>query len=504
MNLAIGLAIGALSMEGLHGGQVTMDNYGERAGTVLVFLSSRCPVTVDIIETINAQYEEAREREILFVGLCANDAETSEELIDLIHKRALRFPVYRDPGGAAAKKLGVSFTPEALLLDEQGVLRYRGGFSPTEAADSLAKAVRSLLSKQPQTTPAFEAKGTPIAESGKPIPLEDPYGALHYESGLVFESIPGAPVHHCSTIAETASGGFVAVWYGGSYESADDQVLFISRRGMGGGPWTLPEVLIRGSFLHPPGNAVVFRVGASRRLGLLWGRMDGSRPVRRGAGWDQCQLMWRFSDDDGQTWSPDRALEGLSGVLPRNAPILLQDGTFAVPMSGEREGKHGGFLLCTRDEGDTWTPSGMMEGGSQPTVIQRKDGSLLALLRSEPHILQSESSDIGKTWSKPKATALRCPGSGIAMCRLANGHLLLAYNDSPNSDRTPFNIIRSTDEGATWEDQRTLEADWGEYSYPCLIQDRSGMVHLTYTFRRYAIKHTEFNEDWIEHLLRPN
>jgi len=504
MITAIGLAIGALSMESLHGGQVTMDNYRERAGTVLVFLSSRCPATLETIETINTQYEETREQGILFVGLCANDSETSAELIDFVHKRALRFPVYRDPGGAIAKKLGVSLTPEALLLDDRGVLRYRGGFLPKEAGDHFAKAARLLLSKQPQATPSFEAKGTPIAESGKPILLDDPYGSPHYESGLIFEKIPGAPVHHCSTIAETASGDLVAVWYGGSYESADDQVLFISRRGPGGGPWTRPEILLRGAFLHPPGNAVVFRVGASRRLGLLWGRMDGSRPVRRGEGWDQCQLMWRFSEDDGKTWSPDRALDGLAGVLPRNIPILLQDGTLAVPMSGEREGKHGGFLLCTRDDGNTWASSGMTEGGSQPTVIQRKDGSLLALLRSEPYILQSESSDLGKTWSPPKATALRCPGSGIAMCRLANGHLLLAYNDSPNSDRTPLNVIRSTDEGATWGDRRTFEADWGEYSYPCLIQDSVGAAHLTYTFRRYAIKHTEFNEDWIEHLLRPN
>ncbi len=504
MLIAFGIAIGALSMEGLRGGQVVMDNYKERPGTVLVFLSSRCPVTLECIEGINNRYEEAREEGVLFVGLCANDSETSEELIDFIHKRALRFPVYRDRGGAIAKKLRISCTPQALLLDSDGILRASGGFSPKAAEDQFAAEIKLLLSKQPPSNLVDAAKGTPLSEVGKSIPLDDIYGTPHYASQLIFEKIPGAPVHHCSSIVETASGELVAIWYGGSYESADDQVLFIARRAAKGGDWSAPEVLLRGTFLHPPGNAIIFRPGASRRLGVLWGRMDGSRPVRRGAGWDQCQLMWRFSDDDGKTWSEDRALEGLSGVLPRNAPITLQDGTLAVPMSGEREGHYGGFLLCTNDEGTTWTSVGNMEGGSQPTIIQRKDGSLLALLRNEPFIQQCESSDLGKTWSAPKVTSLRCPESGIAMCRLSNGHLLLVYNDSPNSDRTPLNVIRSTDEAATWSDQRTLEADWGEYSYPCIIQDATGTVHVTYTFRRYAIKHTEFNEDWIQHLLRPN
>ena len=76
----IGIALGTLTMESLQGAQVLLDNYGERPGTVLVFLSSRCPATLEAIESINEYYETAREREILFVGLCANDAEESEEL----------------------------------------------------------------------------------------------------------------------------------------------------------------------------------------------------------------------------------------------------------------------------------------------------------------------------------------------------------------------------------------------------------------------------------------
>ena len=53
-----------------------------------------------------------------------------------------------------------------------------------------------------------------------------------------------------------------------------------------------------------------------------------------------------------------------------------------------------------------------------------------------------------------------------------------------------------------WERPLNLESNPGEYSYPCIIQSSEGKIHLTYTFRRYAIKHVELNEDWLVHFER--
>lgn len=44
----------------------------------------------------------------------------------------------------------------------------------------------------------------------------------------------------------------------------------------------------------------------------------------------------------------------------------------------------------------------------------------------------------------------------------------------------------------------------GEYSYPCVIQTSDGRIHISYTFRRYTIKHVEMNENWLVHMKRPN
>jgi predicted neuraminidase len=167
------------------------------------------------------------------------------------------------------------------------------------------------------------------------------------------------------------------------------------------------------------------------------------------------------------------------------------------------KGEKSASLLVTDNNGETWRQVGAIDRGSQPTLIQRSDGSLLALLRSEPFILKTESRDLGETWTPTDRTELKCPGAGIAMYRLQNGHVVLVHNDS-SSDRTPLSIRRSTDDGSTWSEPLHLECNPGEYSYPCVIQTSDGKIHITYTFRRYSIKHVEMNEDWLEHTDRPN
>jgi len=502
MVTAIGLAVGALTLQTLDGESIVMDNYDERRATVLVFLSSRCRATAAVVEAINRIHEKRRQKGVLFVGLYANDAESSEDVLTFCQRQGVRFPCYRDPGGAIARRLGVEVTPGAAVLDKAGVLIYRGGFRPQEAADHIDAVLNQLVKGKPIAEAEWAATGTALGEPGAPRDVDDPYGTIAFSSELIFERIPWAPAHHCSTLAETPNGGLICVWYGGSYESADDQVLFVSRRAKGERTWSEAEVFVKGALMRPPGNAVVFRMN-DQRLGLLWGRMDASRPIRRGAGWGACQPMFRYSDDSGRTWTDDQELEGLFGCLPRNAPITLQDGTFAVPLSGHAGALHGAFLLMTDDAGATWRPSGAVRRGSQPTVIERDDGSLLALLRSRPYILKSESADNGATWTEPEQTKLRCPSSGIAMRRLGNGDLVLVYNDSSIA-RTPLSITRSNDEGATWSKPLDLESNGGEYSYPCVIQTSDGLIHVTYTFRRYAIKHVQLNRTWLTHFDRPN
>ena len=496
MGLGIGDQIGPLAFETLEGHPRTMNNYTEREGTVVVFMSGRSETSIEDFPEINRLHEEYRLQEVLFVGIVSNPAESGEELRGYLQNVGCRFPVYRDVTGAAMKSVGATVTPELYIVDSNGALTYHGGLS------GLEPALKALVKGKPAPRTDVPLEGTPILADLPARLTSDPYGAMYFASELLFEKIPGVAVQHCSTITEAPNGDLLVLWYAGSYESAEDQALYLARQKKGSRDWSTPECLLRNPEM-PPGNAVIF-TAPDGRVWILWGRMESSRPIRRGSGWGKCRLLYRTSDDSGVTWSADEEVPESLGWLPRNLPLTLSNGKFGIPLSGEAEEEVGSFILFLDPKGPTWTRGGMIEGPTQPTVIQQANGDLLCMMRNQPRIMQSISTDGGNTWSKASASVLKNPDSGICMVKLKSGRIVMAFNDTDQDDRTPFNLIQSYDDGKTWEDLRVIEGDWGEFSYPSIMQSSDGKIHLTYTYRRYSIKHVVFDEGWLTHLERPN
>jgi predicted neuraminidase len=491
--LELGQPAGAVKLLTLSGQPMAMDNYGERPATGVIFLSARCDFTARAIGEINRIHQKFRLRDVLFVGICGNAEEAGEELRTFAQRTGIIFPLYRDPQRDAARHFAARATPELFLLDRAGKLVFHGGLGDDGSRRAAETAIGHLLGNQAIEVGSVSVAGTPLERPGAKRDFDDPYGTIAFSSELVFEKIPFAPAHHCSTICETATGDLLCLWYGGSYESADDQALFLARKKRDDKRWSTPRVLVQNA-LQPPGNGVIFR-DAGDRVWIVWSRMEGSRPMRRGSGWNRCRLMVRTSTDHGETWSDDRTLlADTAGGVPRNPPIRLADGSLLLP-DGQSH-----FLALPPGESQ-WRRVGSFRGGSQPAVVERGDGSLLALLRRSGNIHKIESRDAGRTWSPAEKTPLKNPGAGITLVKLAGGHLVLVFNDS-QTDRTPLSMCRSLDEGKTWEHPLHLESNPGEYSYPSIIQSSDGRIHITYTFRRYSIKHVELNEDWLVHFER--
>ena len=104
------------------------------------------------------------------------------------------------------------------------------------------------------------------------------------------------------------------------------------------------------------------------------------------------------------------------------------------------------------------------------------------------YICTAESSDSGLTWSVASPTNLPNPNAAIDAINLSDGRILLVYNHS-KKHRYPLNIALSSDGGETWDMRLTLETESGEFSYPCVIQTKDKLVHISYTWNRKNIKH---------------
>ena len=490
----------SIEVERSNGSRLTIENYSEHLATAFIFLSTRSPETRLAIEEVRAANDRTRRRGVVFAGIFPNPAESGEEMLRFCQSFGFVFPCYRDPARNAARSLGATVTPEAFLLDSAGKIVYKGGIA------GLSKALDDIIAKRQVSVSSTAPNGTPIDRPGPPLPFDDPHGSITYSSELIFETIPGAPVHHASSIVQAANGDLLVTWYGGSYESSDDEALFLARRKKGERDWEPPRMLLRNP-TAPVGNAVIF-LDQRQRIWIVWGRLEATQPLIAHTGWERTRLFYRISEDNGYTWSPDNAFPmDTTGWLPRNLPVHLATGELLLPLSDERDHRDLSFFAITKDAGATWVRSANIPNsqsqGEQPTVAQRPDGSLLAFLRTGPRLLQSESLDRGMTWSPAKLTEFKNPDAAISLRALRNGNLILAWNNQERG-RSPLHIARSTDGGKTWSSPLMLESNPGEYSYPSVFQTSDGLIHVVYTYRRYSIKHVVFDEDWLFRFERPD
>ena len=313
---------------------------------------------------------------------------------------------------------------------------------------------------------------------------------------FIYETAP-FPQCHASTIAETP-GGLVVAFFGGTRERNPDVEIYVSRQE--NGHWTKPVSVANGivddKLRYPTWNPVLYQVPGGELL--LFYKMGPSPATWKG--------WMKSSRDFGITWSKATALpEGFIGPV-KNKPVFLSNGVLLSPSSKEGDGWKVHFEASS-DFGTTWTMIGPINDGKttnaiQPSILSYKDGRLQILARSkERAILQSWSTDNGKTWSPLTPTELPNNNSGTDAVTLKDGRQLLVYNhvlppDSVKNGkgaRTPLNLAYSRD-GKTWYAAAILEdSPISQYSYPSIIQGSDGMVHIVYTWRRERIKYVKID-----------
>ena len=296
------------------------------------------------------------------------------------------------------------------------------------------------------------------------------------QSRLIYDTLAGVPSCHASTLAELPNGDLVAAWFGGAQEGSPDSSHYWSRLRHGQTAWDEPAVLwdVPG---HAAGNPRLFTVPN----GDLWAIL----PVNYGK-WCNggTRFYHRVSPDLGATWSDPIHTPELDMLLGKNKPVVFPDGRFVLPVTMELT--KASAAIVHLPESQKWVvsaPISLPENGRciQPSFVTLRDGRILAFFRTGcGRIWKAYSRDRGLTWSQPVQTALRNNDSGLDLARLANGHLLLAFNDTEKG-RTPLNLAVSTDGGETWPHRLTIAQGRGEFSYPTVIQSRDGLIHLTYT-----------------------
>ncbi|MFH1195120.1 MAG: sialidase family protein [bacterium] len=297
---------------------------------------------------------------------------------------------------------------------------------------------------------------------------------------------------HASTIVETTPGNFLAAWFAGSHEGANDVVIWISY--FRENTWSHPIEIAKGidslGQNFPCWNPVLFKTSTDK---LILFYKVGKNPRE----WWGCYIQ---SSDYGESWSaPENLPEGFFGPI-KNKPIQLKNGNILCPSSIETTGGKWSVHLEITDEALTsWRKIEIEKdsavGVIQPTILSHHDGKLQMLCRSRQNVIyQSWSTDNGESWTKLSETTVPNPNSGIDAVTLNDGSFVLVYNPLQKGEdwfngRNVLNVALSKD-GVNWKDIYQLENEKdGEFSYPAVIQASDGSIHITYTVNRRNIEH---------------
>jgi peroxiredoxin len=126
---------------------------------VLMFICNHCPYVKAVEGRLIRLARELEPRNVRFVAVCSNDAETYpddafEQLAARWRERGYGFPYLHDESQAVAKAFGAVCTPDIFVYDRARKLAYRGRIDDAWKDEGqvrrreLAEAIEALLAGQ--------------------------------------------------------------------------------------------------------------------------------------------------------------------------------------------------------------------------------------------------------------------------------------------------------------------------------------------------------------------
>jgi thiol-disulfide isomerase/thioredoxin len=122
----VGDRVGKLKFTDIRSLSRTLSDFGSRKAYVLVFINTTCPVAQRYLPTLQALDREYRDKAVQFVAINAAEEDSIIALATQAVKYDVDFPFVKDFDGSCARALGVKRTPEAVILDADKRLCYRG------------------------------------------------------------------------------------------------------------------------------------------------------------------------------------------------------------------------------------------------------------------------------------------------------------------------------------------------------------------------------------------
>ncbi len=168
-DLNIGEPVPSFTLFNYDGKEISLEKFcGKNAFTVVIFISTECPVSNGYNERMVKLSEKYYESNVKFLGINSNKAESIEDISDHSKKHKFPFPVLKDENNIVADNYAAMVTPEVFVINAKGTLLYHGRIDDSWKKESevkekdLENALDALLAKKEPPKSETTARGCSI------------------------------------------------------------------------------------------------------------------------------------------------------------------------------------------------------------------------------------------------------------------------------------------------------------------------------------------------------
>lgn len=172
--LELGTRAPDFNLPDTNGNQVSLQDFGNAKGLLLVFMCNHCPYVKHIQHKLAEVADTYMQKGIAVVGISSNDADnypddSHAKMKEEAEKAGYNFPYLYDEDQSVAKAYQAACTPDFFLFDASLNLYYRGQFDSsrpsngvTVTGEDLVAAMDALLSGEALTTEQKPSMGCNI------------------------------------------------------------------------------------------------------------------------------------------------------------------------------------------------------------------------------------------------------------------------------------------------------------------------------------------------------
>lgn len=168
---AIGSQIEELHFKDIRFSPRTLKDLGPAKAYVIAFATTECPLAKRYWPRFKELSSQYREQGAQFLAINVGPDDSLKEIAYQAIESGLDFPCVKDFDGNCARSLGVEHTPEVVVLDGEGKLRYRGhvdsqyrlgGENPSAGREDLKEAIEDVLAERKVSVPETSVDGCAI------------------------------------------------------------------------------------------------------------------------------------------------------------------------------------------------------------------------------------------------------------------------------------------------------------------------------------------------------